>query len=68
MPDSVRVLHSSFSQTPIGGIGFNDAVEQHPCEFDWGDSLKMMRGSLLAMGFGAGMWVAVFWVLSLLRQ
>ena len=68
MPDSVRVLHSHFPQTPAGEIGFSGAVEHRLCEFEWGASLKMMRGSLLAMGLGAGIWGAVFCVLSLLRQ
>ena len=68
MPDSVRVLHNRFLQTPIGEVGFSSGTERRSCEFEWGDSLKMMRGSLLAMGFGAGIWAASFCVFTLLRQ
>jgi hypothetical protein len=68
MPDSARVLRSDFPNLPAGRRVSGGALEHHLRDFEWGDSRNMMRGSIVGIGVGAGFWVALFELISLLKH
>ena len=68
MPDSVRVLRGDFPNPPAVRRVSGGALEHHLRDFEWGESRNMMRGSIVGMGVGAGFWIALFELISLLKH
>ena len=61
MPDSIRLVHSP---APCPSAARRSLV---PPASEWSDSYSMIRGGVLGMTFGAGLWAAIFGFLILMR-
>jgi hypothetical protein len=62
MPDPMRLVRIP---APLQLVVKRAAIPA--CDCQWGDSRNMMRGSLLGMGFGMGLWAGIFGLLALFK-
>jgi hypothetical protein len=61
MPDSIRLVPSPAQCPPVAKRSLV------PPASEWSDSYSMMRGGVLGVTFGAGLWAAIFGFLILMK-